>query len=160
MSLIPYHVSVFLVVHKIWWIWFFVRPHTFSLTRDCVHRNIVFWLRRGSLVFIYTWHQIFFLRISENIQGFCWVYNFSFQPLITPYHDDPLGLRIVQLLCISRVVIRITNHNGLVCIIRIFSLIFPLLVTYEIRPNYENEPTILSSISFYRKFQTGSLYWP
>ena len=58
------------------------------------------------------------MLIAEYLQGFFWVCNFPFLPLNIPCHDDPLDIRIVQLVRISRVVAFVANHNGLVCLVR------------------------------------------
>ena len=44
--------------------------------------------------------------------------SFPLFPLNIPFHDDPIYIRIVQLVNISCVVICVANHNGLVHIVR------------------------------------------
>ena len=53
------------------------------------------------------------MNISEHLQVLLWVIHFPFCPLNIPFHDEPLGLSIVQLLCLSCVIFHVSYHNDL-----------------------------------------------
>ena len=64
------YVCVFLVAHKhLWLLINFVWPHSLSLNRDYVLRHLVLWFWFRNDVFFYTWHQILFICLVENLQG-------------------------------------------------------------------------------------------
>ena len=64
-----------------------------------------------------TWRQIFFVKISKHLQDFRLVYHLQPSPLNIPCHDYPIGIRIVQFVRISCVIIYLPNHNGIVRLI-------------------------------------------
>ena len=111
-------ICVLLMVRKLWWLpRISVWPHSFSLIRSYVHSHIFFWLWRRNLVFLYIWHQILFLCFAEHLQGFHYISHFTVCPLNVPSHNDPLGLRVVQLVCFPPMIFCIYNHNRIVFVV-------------------------------------------
>ena len=55
--------------------------------------------------------------IVEYLQVFHWISNFTILPLNILCHDDPLCIRILQLVCVSCIIFCITYHDRLVRLI-------------------------------------------
>ena len=119
-----------LVVPKLWLLVFFILPHTFSLIRYYVHRKLILWLILwfwcGTILFLYAWNQIFFVKIAGHIQGFCWICYFPFRQTNIPCHDDPLVIRIATFLHIYCLNISVPNQYDLVHLVpHLYLDIFP-----------------------------------